>query len=156
MGPKIKVSGTVSNFSKTNKNEVKEKSSQFFLTINTNQSYKDGDTNIENDTEVFTEIIENFLNNIGSFVKIPAGKTFDDDVKDVDVQYIIERGNKKGQIHCHAFVKFKHTTDVKLDFAKIKTTIADDLGLNNIYFNSKMVHNNSKSVLEYIDKYIDK
>ena len=157
MPPKLNISGKVSNYEKQNKNVVKDKSSQFFLTINTNQSYKDNDNNIENDTAFFTEVIENVLNNIKDYLKLSAGDTYDDSIKDVDVQYVIERGTKKRMIHSHVFIKFTHTAkDLKLDYTKIKSDIANNLGLNNIFFNCRLVHNNDKSVLEYIDKYVEK
>lgn len=157
MPPKLNIKGTVSNYEKKDKNIINDKSSQFFLTINTNQSYKDDDNNIENDTEVFTGVIENMLNNIKDYLKLSSGDTYDDNIKDVDVQYVIERGTKKRMIHSHIFVKFTHTAkDLKLNYTKIKSDIANNLGLPNIFFNCRMVHNNDKSVLEYIDKYVQK
>jgi len=153
--PKVKVKGQVSNFAETVKAK-KDKHSNFFLTINTNQSYRNDDANIANDTEVLVEVIENILNNISSYVKLPAGATFDDDITNADIDYVVEKGNKLNMLHCHIYLKFTHNTDVKLDFAAIKRKICDELGLPNIHLKNMMVRSNNENVLDYMSKYAKK
>jgi hypothetical protein len=98
--PKVKVKGQVSNFAETVK-ATKEKHSNFFLTIYTNQSYRNDDANVGNDTEVLGEVIENILNNICSCVKLPAGDTFDDDTTNADIDYVVVELNKVNMLRCH-------------------------------------------------------
>jgi hypothetical protein len=150
--PKVKVKGQVADFNKTQKATVL-KHSNFFLTINTNQSYKVDDAHIDNDTEVLVEVIENILNNINSYVKLPAGATFDNNVKNADIDYVVEKGNSKHMLHCHIYLKFTHDTDVKLDFAAIKKQVCDRLGLPNIHMMNRMVRSNDDNVLNYLGKY---
>ena len=59
----IKVKGNIQNLKKKEKNE-KILSSNFLLTINTNQRYGDDDEDLENDIEVFDETIKEILNRI--------------------------------------------------------------------------------------------
>lgn len=153
--PKVKVKGQVSNFAQTKRAPVL-KHSNFFLTINTNQAYKADDPNVENDTQVFVEVIEGMLNHIDGFVKLPAGATFGDNVKGADIDYVVEKGNAQHRLHCHIYLKFTHNTDVKLNFAAIKKYVGDSLGLPSIHLKNKMVRSNNENVLEYIDKYAKK
>jgi hypothetical protein len=150
--PKVNVKGQVSNFAEK-KRAVALKHSNFFLTINTNQSYKDNDPNIDNDTEVFVEVIEALLNNIQSYVKLPAGATFDNNITNADIDYVVEKGNAKHMLHCHIFLKFTHTTDVKLDFGAIRKSICESLGLTSIHLKNRMVRSNNENVLNYMAKY---
>lgn len=154
--PQIKLSGNVSDFNKVVKNQ-QIKQSNFYLTINTNQSYKHVVDGLENDTEVFENVIKDTLGNINEYIILPQNVMWDDDtIKDVDIQYVVEKGNNKGMLHCHALVKIKHITNVKLDYSKIKTKIKNDLGLKNIYFKNYMSKSNNENILNYIDKYVKK
>ena len=81
----IKVKGNIQNLKKKEKNE-KILSSNFLLTINTNQRYGDDDKDLENDIEVFDETIKEILNSIGSYVTLPKGIPFDaEHIKNVDI-----------------------------------------------------------------------
>ena len=71
----IKVKGNIQNLKKKEKNE-KILSSNFLLTINTNQRYGDDDEDLENDIEVFDETIKEILNSIGLYVHLPKGIPF--------------------------------------------------------------------------------
>lgn len=155
MPPKIKIEGKTSNFKQKDKNAVVEKSSQFFLTINTNQPYKPNDAHIEADTEIFTDVIKDFLANLKDHLKLSAGDTYDDNINDIGCQYVIELGTKKLCLHSHIFLKFRHSCkDLKLNYTSIKTKIASDLGLQKIFFNCRMVSDNDTNVLNYIEKYV--
>ena len=153
--PIIKVKGKVQDYNKTIKNE-KAKYSNFLLTINTNQQYKEGDEGLENDTAMLEETIQKVLNNINDYVKLPECIEWNDDtIQDVDIDYVVEKGLKKGQIHCHILFKIKHNTKVLLDYEKIKKTVCDDLGLNNVYMLNKLVRNSGNTnILEYLNKYV--
>ena len=155
--PVVKVRGRKQDLTKTVKDKApKPKASCFLLTINTNQQYKENDQHLEDDIEVFDNTIQSILNNIGSYVKLPETDKWDDDkIKDVDIDYVIERGLKKGQIHIHIMIKIKHFTKVLLDYGKIKAKICGDLGLENIYMLNKLIRNSgSDNIIEYLNKYV--
>ena len=150
----IKVKGKVQDLKKKEKNQ-KILSSNFLLTINTNQRYKEDDKDLDNDIEVFDNTIKEILNNIGSYITLPAEHKFDEPfIKNVDIDYVIERGTKKGQLHIHIMFKIKHISKIQLNYAKIKEKLTKDLGLKNVYMYNKLVRNNgSDNILDYINKY---
>ena len=101
--PQIKIKGKIQDLAKKEKN-IKPKHSNFLLTINTNQQYKENDDHLKDDIEIFDESIKTILNNIDQYVNLPPTDKWDDDtIKDVDVDYTIERGGKKGQLHIHIY-----------------------------------------------------
>ena len=140
---------------KVTKNIV-PKNTNFLLTINTNQQYKETDENLANDTEVFESTITNILDNIDSYITLPEGDKWDEDtIKNADIDYTIERGLKKGQLHIHILFKFKHFSKLQLNYSKIKDKIKKDLGLENIYMYNKLIRNSGNdNVLNYINKYV--
>ena len=152
--PTIKVKGVVQDLEKKEKNK-KPLNSIFLLTINTNQQYKNDDKGLQNDIEIFEDTIKEILSNIDNYVTLPEGDKWDDDtIKDVDIDYTIERGTIKNQLHIHILFKFKHFTKIQLNYQKIKDKIKKDLGLNNIYMYNKLVRNSGNdNILSYLDKY---
>ena len=150
----IKVRGGVQNIKQKVKNE-KILSSNFLLTINTNQRYGDDDEDLENDIEVFDETIKEILNNIPQYVNLPKNTPFDEEhIKNVDIDYTIEKGTKNNQLHIHIMLKFRHKTKIQLNYQKIKTKITKDLGLHNIYLNNRLFRNSgSENILGYLNKY---
>ena len=151
--PQIKIKGKVQDMNKKEKN-VKPKHSNFLLTINTNQQYKDNDEHLQDDIEIFDESIKTILNNIDQYINLPETDKWDDDtIKDVDVDYVIERGSKKGQLHIHILFKFKHHSRLQLNYEKIKDKLKTDLGLENLYMYNRLIRNNgSENVLDYLNK----
>jgi hypothetical protein len=155
--PNIKVKGKIQNMDIVDQSEKKvtPKRTNFLLTINTNQSYKNTDPNLKNDIEFFDSVIASVLNSLDQYIKLPVGHTWNDDlIKDVSADYVIERGLQKGHVHTHIFISVTHFTDVKLDYAKIKNKVKTDLGLNNIYMLNKVVKNaGNLSIIQYLEKY---
>ena len=153
--PLIKVSGKVQDLKKVIKNE-KPKQSNFLLTINTNMQYKDDDKHLDDDIEIFNNSINQLLNNIDEYIKLPENETWNDKlIKSCDIDYTIERGTKKGQLHIHIMFKIRHFTKIQLNYDKIKKKICDDLELNNVYmYNRLLKPNESDNVEDYINKYI--
>jgi hypothetical protein len=152
--PEIKIKGKVQNMEKKEKN-VKPKVSNFLLTINTNQQYKPEDEHLSDDIEVFEKSIVNILENIQNYVNLPDGVTWDDQtIKDIDIDYTIEKGMKRGQLHIHILFKFVHFTRIQLNYAKIKEKINTDLGLENVYMYNRLVKNSGQqNILAYLEKY---
>jgi hypothetical protein len=153
--PIIKVSGKVQNLEKVIKN-VKPKQTNFLLTINSNQQYKDDDKHLKDDIEIFDHSINQFLNNIDEYIKLPDNDSWNDKlIKSCDIDYTIERGTKKGQLHIHIMFKIRHFTKIQLNYEKIKNKICKDLGLENIYVYNRLLRpNESDNVEDYINKYI--
>ena len=151
--PNIKIKGNIQDMKKKEK-IIKPKHSNFLLTINTNQQYKDDDEHSEDDIEIFDESIKTILNNIDQYINLPATDKWDDDfIKDLDVDYVIERGAKKGQLHIHILFKFKHHSRIQLNYEKIKDKLKTDLGLQNLYLYNRLVRNSGNdNVLDYLNK----
>ena len=154
--PDIKIKGGIQQLDKVIKN-AKDKTSNFFLTINTNQSYKQDDPNLQNDIAVFEECIKGILSNLNDYVNIDGGIWSDDFIDDVDIDYVIELGTIKRHIHAHIMIKIKHRTKLMLDYKKIKAKVLSELGLKNIYVNNKLMKKDSSTnVLDYINKFTAK
>jgi hypothetical protein len=156
--PKIKVSGKVQNMAITNteSKKVVPKKTNFLLTMNLNQSYKPDDPNLQNDIEIFDGVIQDILNNLDQYINLPDGTQWNDDIiKDVKCDYVIERGLKFGFLHTHIMISIEHFTNVKLDYAKVKDKVKNELGLINFHLNNKIIKNNGNvNILEYLDKYV--
>ena len=155
MKPVLKIKGKVQNIEKKEKNKPLMKTN-FLLTINTNQQYKDNDKHLDDDIKIFENTIQEILNKIDEFINLPQGDKWDDEtIKDVDIDYTIERGTKKGQLHIHILFKFKHHTKIQLNYQKIKEAITKRLGLSNIYMYNKLVRDSGNdNILEYLNKYV--
>ena len=155
MKPVLKIKGKVQDLVKKEKNKPLMKTN-FLLTINTNQQYKEGHKHLNNDIEVFEDTIKDILNRIDEYINLPQGDKWDDDtIKDADLDYTIERGTKKGQLHIHILFKFKHHTKIQLNYQKIKEDITKKLGLKNIYLYNKLVRNSGNdNILEYLNKFV--
>ena len=153
--PILKIKGNIQDLKKDIRN-VKPKQSNFLLTLNTNQQFKVDDPHLKDDIEIFNSCINELLNSIDEYIKLPEGDTWNDKlIKNADIDYTIERGLNKGQLHIHIMFKFKHFTKIQLNYEKIKKKICDDLGLKNIYcYNRLLKPNDSDNVQDYLNKYI--
>ena len=103
----------------------------------------------------FEKSIVNILENIQDYVNLPDGVTWDDHtIKDVDIDYTIEKGMKRGQLHIHILFKFVHLTRIQLNYEKRKKKISTDLGLENVYMYNRLVKNSGQqNILAYLEKY---
>ena len=155
MKPVLKIKGKVQDIQKKEKNKPLMKTN-FLLTINTNQQYKEDDKHLDDDIKIFENTIQNILSKIDEYINLPEGDKWDDDtIKDADIDYTIEQGTKKNQLHIHILFKFKHHTKIQLNYQKIKDTLTKTLGLNNIYLYNKLVRNSGNdNILDYINKYV--
>ena len=152
--PIVKVTGRIQDLEKTEQN-VKPTHSNYLVTINTNQQYKDDKENLKNDVAIFDDIINNVLNDIENYIKLPEGITFDQPhIQNCDVDYVVEVGTIRSQIHVHIMIKITHFTRVQLDYVKLKNTIKTKLGLKNIYMQSKLLRPSaSDNILDYLAKF---
>jgi hypothetical protein len=155
--PEIKITSRKQNINKIEMNK-KPIQSNFFITLNLNQQYHKDEhkANIDNDMEVFDDLINEMLKNIDQYIKLPDGVHYNDDtVKDVSADYVIEVGNIKKQVHAHIMLKFKHFTKIQLDYLKIKEFFKEELGLNNVYMQAKLLKaSSSDSIIDYLNKMV--
>lgn len=152
--PLVKITGKKQNLIKKEKNE-KPKQTNMLLTINLNQSYKNEDEHLKDDIEIFENSIQSVLNNIQEYINLPDPKDWTDEkIKDVNIDYTIERGLQRGHLHIHLLLKFQHFTKIQLNYNKIKEKLCNDLGLKNIYLYNKLLKPDSNTnIIEYLNKY---
>ena len=134
--------------------KVKDKRSNFFITINTNQNFNEFSEEYEVFDKKLVKSLNSIYENIKDYVifKDEKAKWNDVFIKEVDIDSATEIGPKSGKAHAHAMIKIKHTTLLQLDYAKIRSTIMTDLKLKGIYINNKVFHDNNLSLQEYIGK----
>ena len=152
--PVLKIKGKVQDFTKKEK-KIAPKRTNFLLTVNLNQRYKDEDEFLQSDIEMFELTINEILNNIEKYVSLKAGDVWDyNTIKNVDIQYTIEKGLKTQCLHVHILFSIEHFTTVKLNYQQIKNKFQTDLGLNNCYLFNRVIKNTgNQNVLDYLDKY---
>ena len=95
--PEIKITSRKQNIHKLEKNK-KPIQSNFFMTINLNQQYHKDEhiQNIDYDMQVFDDLINEMLQNIDQYIKLPEGVEYNDDtVNDVSADYVVEIGSQK-------------------------------------------------------------
>lgn len=151
--PQVKVTGR--RQAKRTERKVKTKKSNWFVTINTNKRYADDDPDLENDEAVLEEIIVGVLENIGEYmtVQVADHKWATEHIHNVVTDYVIERGQKTKMLHAHILIKVDHTSNIKFQYGKIKEHIMNELGLDNIYCDAKLVRPTSD---DFITAYLDK
>ena len=87
--PIVKIRGGKQNMEKKVKNPT-PKRTNFLLTININQRFKDDDPQLTNDIEIFDKTINDILNNVQHYLKLPNESDWNDDlIKDTDIDYTI-------------------------------------------------------------------
>ena len=155
--PQIKITSRKQNINKVEKNKTPTHSN-FMITLNLNQQYHKDEhkANIENDMEIFDGYINEMLENIEQFIRLPEGVVYNDDnVKEVSADFVTEIGSIKKQIHTHIMIKFKHFTRIQLNFPKIKEFFKRKLGLKNVYMQAKLLRPSaSENILDYLEKMV--
>ena len=155
--PEIKITSRKQNINKVEKNK-KPIHSNFLVTLNLNQQYHKDEhkANIDNDMDIFDEHINDMLNHIENFIRLPEGVTYNDDnITDVSADYVTEIGSIKKQIHAHIMIKFTHHTKIQLNFGKIKELFKKKLGLKIVYMQAKLLRmSSSENIIDYLEKMI--
>ena len=129
--PKIKITNVDDKPQKPPK-EMKKRNrkSNFFLTINTNQKFNPHSEEYEKFNVNFKKSLNEIYQNIQNYITIGEKESnFDNNVHEVDIKSATEIGPKTGSSHAHIMLGFKHNTLVKLDYPKIKEKIQNDLNL---------------------------
>lgn len=124
--------------------------STFFITINTNRS--------ENSLEQqFRKVLkEDLLPNIFHYLKWidhnKKGELKDHIRDDWSASFKIEYGPKYRKLHTHILAKFCHTTMIRIDMAKIKSKVQDELGLSGIKVDVKVIDSQFERINDYLRK----
>ena len=95
--PEIKITSRKQNINKVEKKK-KPIHSNFLITLNLNQQYHKDEhkANIDDDMEIFDEHINDMLNHIENYIRLPEGVIYNDDkIKDLSADYVVEVGNIK-------------------------------------------------------------
>lgn len=152
--PKIKINNLDENKTPTVKEKKRRnKRSNFFITINTNQKINPHSKEYENLNNSFKKSLNEIYNNIKDYINISQkDDSFDNNVEDVNIDSATKYGPKNNSVHTHININLKHNTLLKLDYSKIKKKICEDLNLKNIYMNSKLYNNNAMNLKDYINK----
>jgi hypothetical protein len=155
--PQIKITSRKQDINKQEKN-IKPTHSNFLLTLNLNQQYHKDEhkENIENDMEIFDKLINEMLNHIEQYIRLPENVQYNDEnIKDVSADYVVEVGSIKKQIHAHIMLKFKHFTRIQLNYVKIKEYFKRKLGLKNMYIQGKLLNPSaSENIVDYLNKMV--
>jgi hypothetical protein len=153
--PEIKVRGRKQAKS-TEQRPDKIKHSCYLITYNPNISrFQDDDADLEEQQEILSDACESLLQNIEQYVKFGhEGHAWSTDViENVSCDFVVERGKKKQQLHCHMLVKISHRSKVSLDYQKIKQTLNQEIGVESAYMNAKLVRATSDDyLLSYLNK----
>lgn len=153
--PIVNVSGGISKLKSTQPKQRKRHST-FFLTISTNQKYKQDDPHLQSDATFFEKSIRNILDNVNDYIKTDV-EWSPETIHSADIDFSVEIGHdpRGSALHAHLLFRFQHQAKLfHLDYQAIKKKLLDDLGLKNIYvFNRVIRGGGTVSLLEYIDKY---
>ena len=126
--------------------------STFFITINTNRTPPD-DT-LENQ---FRKVLkEDLLPNIFDYLKWidhnKKGELKDHIRDDWSASFKIEYGPKYRKLHTHIMVRIPHKTYIRIDVAKIKSKVQDELGLTGIKVDVKVIDSQYERINDYLRK----
>lgn len=97
-------------------------------------------------------------NNIPNLIEITReGDKFEvGTIEDIDVSYVIETRGKRDMLHAHMLIKIQHRTLIRLKYGAIKQHVLDCLGLENVYFNSKLLRHAGDTLSEIMEQYFSK
>lgn len=133
--------------------------SNFFLTINTNQVFRGGEEGYKPFVDRFKEALGDIFgpDHLGDFINITVpGHSFDSDyIKDVDVEFVVERGGKLNTIHAHGLIKISHWSLISLNYHKVREEMIKRMELPGLYMNVKLFRNSNDKLQDYLYKDVD-
>lgn len=134
----------------------KIKYSKFFVTLNTNRPVTPTPALLEDPLYInFDRSCDEIFSgrNIGDYIWIKEeGVAFDDKIKSIDYEYIIEWGPINNCIHCHANIVIRHYTVLMLDRSKIYNKIIQDTGLGSFRLDIRTVRTDAERLEDYMNK----
>lgn len=131
--------------------------SRFGLTINTNKRILRGDPEHDAFVKVFSESIEDILNNIGDYLTFTQGEYTAANFSEVNVQYCVEPAPKTNCVHSHIYIGLKHKTNLRLNYGTILDKIKGDMNLAGVNMKNRILHSegDAERWVEYMTKYAD-
>lgn len=129
--------------------EEKIRDSNFLITINSNKTDSSYNQKLKDSFETFYVALEEFLifKDGGSY----------DKVLEIWGEGCLETGSKIGEVHLHALICIKHTTNVHLNFKEIRSFFGETLevGPTAFHLDVKVVRG-QQDVRNYLRKMIKK
>ena len=141
----------VVDFSQDEINRLKKsgKSSNWFVTINTQQRVANTDPFVE----IFYYSLDRFLRNIDEYISTREGYPTTDN-RSVKIRRVIEIGPETGCLHSHVNIEVKHNSNIRLEIKRIREYFISDLGLTNIHLDVKIYNSSTLSDQDKILKYM--
>lgn len=154
----------------------KLKHSYYLITINTNESYYEGnEKSIKLEEATDRAIMKLFNEHLPDFVKVKVNKRptqdgiTEDLIENVKVDYGLERGNKQGRLHVHATLLIDHRSCLWIDSKSAQKVFVDLMSEEGIelagsYVNYKLMENliqkelrqNERTAKEVLEAYLNK
>lgn len=153
------------------KNETKNKQppktrSNFFITLNSQRSLLEMTKEISDEfKQKFTNGVEDFLNNLNSYVLVETSKTGlkygMEKTNDINIlgklienkiEYVMEEGPISKKLHAHIMICLeKRGINTKLDYKKIREYFNNYMGYD-IHFNVKVYKDVGQNIKDYMQK----
>ena len=124
--------------------EKRWKYSQYFLTINTNQT--------DYDPDKLKSALGQLFSNDEMFYKLVKGDGEKIDKEWSTVQFSVEKGPKTGFIHAHALIRLRHTTMTHFNVQLLHKVLEKQLGLTGVHVDIKASGISTKTLEEYVFK----
>ena len=130
------------------------KTSPFLITVNPNLSPKTySDEYVEGKLK---ETISCVFNNQSLAHMVHYTHSFTSKyIKNIELEYAIEKGHKRGFVHTHILLKITHKSNLHIKIPEMRDKIRDCLGLpekKKYFFRIKILKDNNASVRYYIEK----
>jgi hypothetical protein len=131
-----------------NKNQEQKKKrikySNWFVTVNPNIVMDVGDKRYKKYYETFKKTLDAIFDKkkIHNFIEIKnTTDKFDDQyIKNINVHYTTEFGEKNRNLHGHAMIEIKHYTLLRLNYEKIRKTVKAILVKENYMKDNNEIH----------------
>ena len=146
---------------KDNKKKIKIKHTDYFITINTNETFSEmQEEKYNRRAEQLAKIWENVMDNIHKYTVFKEPHEEDtfcrEKIKAVNNEYAIERGGKTGYLHLHAILQYSHYSKIQINIPLLKEDISKALWgpdtKRRVFFNSQFFKDSKINLLEYINK----
>lgn len=140
---------------KSKKKQLKH--SNFYITINTNQQFKsDDDPKSKLLQQQLKDSISHCFNNIKDYIvlkdknkDVTISKEW---IKSIDLDGVVEVGEKYHQPHAHLLIHISHYTYIHFNYQKLKEEILENTGLDTVYVYCKLYKDARANLKDYINK----
>lgn len=127
------------------------RTSNFFVTINTNQQFLEG-----SDEEMFyARKFKDFMEKKVLVDPVPYITFMEGDPRSFKRYFVeagIERGPTNGKIHAHFMLKTLHNGKIKINRDALSKIVCEGMGLKGVHIDFKAFSSNDTNLLDYIRK----